>query len=750
MSELMSAYFKLIFILLIGMFSCNVFAATIDEVRIEGNKRVPDSKISQYIVQPGEEFDLSKIDKSIVDLYKTGLFLNIKTDLKIEEKIILTYIVEEKPFVNNIYFEGNEDIDREVLLEKIALKEGDVFEKEAIETAVKTIVNEYQDKNYYNVEVSFDTEERNDNTVDIIFTINEGTEAKVTEIIFNGNEQIDDKELKKVIETNEKGFFSWLSGSGKLKSEALALDRQRIRATYLNQGFMQVKVGKPEVIFNEDKTEIKVVFSIDEGEQYRVRNISFTGNEHRDEEFLRKILSLKEGDIFSSEKFQNDIESLTEAFTQIGYAYANVEPKTKLNEDNNTVDITYDITENELYYIDRITITGNEKTRDRVIRRQFDIVEGEKYNSLKISRSKRHIENLDYFEQVQLVEERSDNNSIDLNLSVKEKATGMFTVGAGYSTLDGVVTMLEVSQKNLFGYGYDLSVKTELSSERTDYILNFTNQWLFDKPISFGFDLFNYKRSYYEYTERSTGGAVRIGHPIIRRKLYMYYKFAYEKVKISSIDDDASKYIWEQEGEETTVSITPKIVWNTLNHPVRPSRGNKSSLSLKYADEYLGGTTNFYKIEAESSQYFPLWWKFVGMLHGEAGYADSLNDDRLPVDERYRLGGMHSVRGYDYGDISPVDEEGYEYGGNKYLLFNAELIFPLSEAANLDGVVFFDSGQSYDNSEDFFSRDLQRSVGGGFRWFSPIGPLRLEYGYRLNDRDGNDGGKWDFSIGGTF
>ncbi|TYB35634.1 MAG: outer membrane protein assembly factor BamA, partial [Flexistipes sinusarabici] len=514
--------------------------------------------------------------------------------------------------------------------------------------------------------------------------------------------------------------------------------------------YIQAKVGKPEVIYDEDKTEITLIFRIQEGKQYHIGEIHFEGNEHRTDEYLRKVITLKEGDLFKSEKFQKDIESLTKAFTKIGYAYANVNPSTSVNENTRKVNITYKIAENNQYYINKIKISGNTKTRDRVIRRQFDIVEKDKYDSLKIQQAKRHIENLNYFEQVKLVEDRVDNNSINLNLSVKEKSTGMFTIGAGYSTLDGVVGMVQVSQKNLLGYGYDLSVKTEFSSERSDYILNFTNQWLFDKPISFGFDLYNYRRSYYEYTERSTGGAVRIGHPIIRRKLHMYYKLAYEKVEISSIDDDASRYIWEQEGKETTVSITPKIVWNTLNHPVQPSKGNKSSLSVKYADKFFGGTTNFYKIEAKSTQYYPMWWKFVGMLNGEVGYGESLNNDRLPVDERYRLGGMHSVRGYDYGDISPVDEEGYEYGGNKYLLFNAELIFPLSEAANLDGVVFFDAGQAYDSNEDFFSRDLQRSIGGGFRWFSPIGPLRLEYGYRLNARDDDNGGRWDFSIGGTF
>lgn len=744
----MRLYLKIIVLVLAAAFTVN--AATVDKVLVEGNKRVPDKKILEEAVQEGATFDLAEVDKSIDRLYKTGLFINIKVDLQVTDEVVLTYIVDEKPFIHSIYFEGNEEIDRGALLDKISIAEGDAFEKSAIENAVKSIKAEYQDRNYYNVEINYSVEQRPDNTMDVIFTINEGKEAKVEKINFYGNDNISDDELMDVVQTSEKGFFSWFTGSGKLKSQELSLDRERIRATYLNNGYIQAKVGKPEVKFNEDKTEITVVFRIQEGMQYHIGEISFEGNEHRSDDYLRGVISLKEGDLFKSEKFQKDIESLTDAFTQIGYAYANINPSTNLNEDTRKVNVTYRITENNLYYIDKITITGNTKTRDRVIRRQFDIVEKDKYDSLKIQRSKKHIEYLNYFEQVKLAENRADNDSISLNLDVKEKATGTFTVGAGYSTLDGAVGMLQVSQKNLLGYGYDLSLKSEFSSKRTDYTLSFTNEWLFDRPISFGFDVYKYKRSYYEYTKDSTGAAIRIGHPIIKRKLRMYYRLAYEKVDITSIDSDASQYIWDQEGVTKTVSITPKLVWNTLNHPVDPTRGNKSSIFVKYADNVLGGTSNYYRAGLESSQYMPLWWKFVGMLHGEAGYMESLDNKDLPVDERYRLGGMHSVRGFDYGDISPVDENGYEYGGNKFLLFNAELIFPLSEAANLKGVVFYDTGQVYDNDENYFENGMRSSVGFGFRWFSPIGPLRLEYGYKLDKKADEKPAQWDFSIGGMF
>ncbi|TYB36664.1 MAG: outer membrane protein assembly factor BamA, partial [Flexistipes sinusarabici] len=272
----MRFYLKVILIVLAAAFTVN--AAVIDKVRVEGNKRVPDKKILEKAVQEGSEFDLAEIDKSIERLYKTGLFINVKVDLNVSDKVVITYIVDEKPFINDIYFEGNEEIDRGALLEKLSISEGDAFEKSAIENAVKTIKAEYQDRNYYNVEISFSVEQRADNTVDIIFTINEGKEAKVEEIKFYGNDNVSDDKLRDVIQTSEKGFFSWFTGSGKLKSEELAVDRQRIRATYLNNGYIQAKVGKPEVIYDEDKTEITLIFRIQEGKQYHIGEIHFEGN----------------------------------------------------------------------------------------------------------------------------------------------------------------------------------------------------------------------------------------------------------------------------------------------------------------------------------------------------------------------------------------------------------------------------------------------------------------------------------------
>lgn len=742
---------KKIFVILFLLISFNLFASTIDQVLVQGNKRVSTSKIQSYILKAGDDFDLKKIDDSVKKLYESGLFLDVKVDLKFEDdRMIIVYIVKEKPFINKVYFEGNKELKEDKLKEELKIKENAPFDKNLIEDAIKDIRKKYEDNNFYNVKISYDIEERGNNAVDIVFSIEEGVESKIYKIEFYGNKQFKTKELKKLIETNEKGIFSWLTGSGKIKRDNLDYDRERLRQHYLNNGYMRVKIAEPELTYSDDKKKVTLVFRIEEGEKYKVGEIAFKGNVHLDNKTLFNRLTLKPGDIFSAEKFQNDIKSLTDAFTEIGYAFANVDPLNDIKDYDKIVNITYNIEENILYYINRIIITGNNKTRDRVIRREFEIVEGEKYNSSKIKQSKQHVEFTNYFEEVNLKEDVVSEGLMDLKLNVKEKPTGMFTIGAGYSSLDGVTGMASVSQQNLFGLGYSLGLKAEFSSKRTDYTLSFTNPWLFDRPITFGVDLYNLKRSYYEYTKKSEGMALRLGHPIIKRKLYANYKLAYDKIRIYDLEWDASDYVREQEGETTTISFTPSLVWNTLNHPFDPSKGNKSTLFVKLAGTVLGGDNDFVKTGVESAQYFPLFWSFVGMLHGETGYLAKIGDKKLPIDERYRLGGMYSVRGYKYGDISPKDKNGYDYGGDKYVLFNAELSFDISKENKFKGVFFFDAGQVYDENEGYMSRSLRKSIGYGFRWFSPIGPLRIEYGHKLDREPGESSGRWDFSIGGLF
>lgn len=743
---------KLIILFIFILVSTTVFAVTIDRIEISGNRRVPDKQILNNTVKVGSELDLDKINQSIIKMYETDLFQDVKVDMELNEDLLLTYFIQEKPIINKIYFEGNDEIKSDDLQEKIPLKVGKVLDKRAIEASVMELRNAYEEENYYNVLIEYDVEERSNNSVDLIFSFKEGKEAKIEKINFYGVTAFTEEEVKKVIQTEEKGFFSWFSGSGTLKSGDLELDKDRLRGLYLNNGYLKSHVGEPEVTMNEDKTKIFVTFRVDEGVQYYVDKVTFTGNTHKSSEDLYDILSLQNSMLFNGEKYQNDIERLTEVFTSIGYAFANVTPNTDIDDETRLVNISYEIEESVIVLIDSIEINGNNKTRDRVIRRELDIVPGDKYNSIALKSSIRHLENTGNFQSVNLVEEPISSDKIRLKIDVQEQSTGTFTFGAGYSSLDGVTGMAQISQRNLMGFGYNLNLKTEISQSRTDVVLGFTNPWLFDRPITFGFDIYKLHRtySYNGYTKDSLGFALRLGHPIIKRRLYMNYRMAFDDIDMYDMDDDVSDYIKAQEGRSKTYSFTPSIVWSSLNKPLDPSKGNKTKLFVKYAGGILGGDTHYVKTGLESTSYYPLFWKFVGMLHGEVGYAESLDGDDLPADQRYRLGGMYSVRGYEYGDISPVDETGYEYGGDKMLLFNAEMTFPLAMDGQVKGVFFYDAGQVYDNGEKYFSSGLKQAVGGGFRWYSPMGPLRLEYGRKLYPEDGESVDRWDFSVGGMF
>lgn len=740
------------FIALILLFAVNSFAAVIDAVEVEGNRRVPTNTILKYAVKAGEEFNLADVDDSIKNLFSADIITDVKVDMRLsDDRLVLVYMVTEKPYVNSVVFNGNVELKSRNLEEELIPMKGEILDSKKVEANLKIVEDKYHDEKFYSVDIKAEIEDRGNNSVDVVYVITEGVEAKITDIKIVGNKHFKRKEILKEIETSEKGFWSFFTGSGKLKKTELAIDMEKIKALYLRAGFAKIQVGEPRVELSEDKKKIKLTIVIEEGARYKVAGVTFEGYEHVELDKLQNSIQLKTGEWFNVEKFQDDVKRVTAQFTTVGYAYANVNPETILSDESNTVSVNYKVEENQLVYINRINIRGNTKSRDRVIRREFDIVEGDLYNSALISASKRHIEFTDYFGEVKLSETPISENKIDLDAEVADKPTGSFSVGAGYSSIDEITGMVSLTQKNLFGKGYETTVKAEFSEKKADYTISFVNPWLFDKPYSLSLSLFKTDRSYYEYDKESFGGSIGLGHQPIKRRLFLNYRLKYEVVDIKDLEDDASYLIEQQEGETTTVSFTPTARWTTLNHPYNPTGGNKAVLYSKIAGGLFGGDNDFVKTGFTYAHYVPLFWDFVAMANFEIGYIEPYGGDDIPIGERYRLGGMYSIRGYDYGDISPLDKNGERYGGDKFDQMNLELNFPVAKEAQLMGVIFFDAGQSLDEGESYFSGDMYKSYGAGFRWYSPVGPLRLEYGVPIDDPNGDAGsGKWEFSIGGML
>ena len=586
----------------------NTYAAVIDEVLIEGNRRIPETRITPYLMKKGTEFSIEALDESTKKLYQTGLFLNISGDLYVDgDKFVLKYVLEEMPLIGSVIFNGNKKITTGDLREKVTLKAGQPLNFTSIEKAIEAVRAKYEDENRYGTKVDFRIESRTVNSVDVIFDIVESNKSKIYNIRLLGNDNITSADILKTIPTKERGFWSFITSSGKISKEMLQADVEFIRIMYLEKGYAQVAVGEPSIeVQKEYPDRLDMTVRIRQGEQFFVRSIDISGNDNISAEMVWEKIQLKKGEVFNIRKYQEDIANITELYTSSGYAYANVEPIISLDEETNEVDIVYKIEQNILVTVERIVITGNKVTYDHVIRRQIDQMEGALYNSTLIREAKANTMSTGYFKNVQIIEKGDGKEVIDLEMKVEEQSTGTFSIGAAYSTTDGIMGMVQLARDNFMGWGHSISLKAEISQKRMDYSFSYTEPWFLDWPVSVGLDVFNMEREWYDYTRNSLGGSIRIGHALLKRRLYMNYRFSIYTVRIFDIEEDASKYIKAQKGYTTTHSISPSIVWSNLDNAIEPTSGNKSQIYIDFAGTILGGQSHFIKFGGDISQYIPL------------------------------------------------------------------------------------------------------------------------------------------------
>jgi outer membrane protein insertion porin family len=445
---------------------------------------------------------------------------------------------------------------------------------------------------------------------------------------------------------------------------------------------------------------------------------------------------------------------LTDHYAEKGYAFADVEPALRKNAEDLRMDVTIRISKGNLVHVNRVNIKGNTRTRDRVIRREIQVQEGGILDASAVRKSSERLQRLNYFDEVSVTPEPTvQENIMDIVVELKEKPTGTFSIGAGYSSVDNLMFMSQISENNFLGKGQRLSLQANLSSSSTQYNLSFTEPRLNDTKLLFGYDLYNWTREYDDYTKNSTGGSLRFAYPIWE-KWHLGWGYGFDDTKLTDVLPTASLGIRESLDIETTSYVRLGLTRDTRNRYIDPSQGSLSSLSVKHAGMFLGGDSSFTKYEASSSWYYPLWKETVFHVKGSLGYVIENEDRKLPVYEKFYLGGMSTIRGFDNGKISPVEANelgGYDrVGGTKMWYANFEYIFPLFKEAGLKGLIFFDTGNVYRDSENWSLDDLRYSVGLGFRWLSPMGPLRLEWGYNLDPKEGEKQGLWDFSIGGMF
>lgn len=720
-------------------------------VAVEGNKRIDTGAIQRKIsTKSGDLYDPVKLRTDLKSVFAMGYFENVEISAKDTEKgKEIVFQIEEKPVIRKIIISGTDELEESEVRDAVNITTNSILNQANINDAVGRITELYKSKGYYNTKTVTEITYPAEDQAEVTFKITEGEKIYIGKIIFEGNNSFDDDELEDVIETAEWNWLSWITETGVLKTEILQQDAMRIGAFYNNQGFLEVKVADPLV--KQDEDELFITFNIEEGPRYRVGTVDIAGDIIQEKDKLIAMLKIRDEAFLNRQVLREDSLKLTDMYAEAGYAFAEIRPKIDTLPGSQRVDIIFQIDKGPLVYFNRVEISGNTRTRDNVVRRELTVQEGGVFDSKALRESTENLQRLGFFEEATVTPQPTLlEDQMDVQVKVKEKSTGQFSLGAGYSSSDKLMFMAEISENNFLGTGNRLSLSANISSTTTRYNLGFTNPRIFDSTVLAGFNIYNTVKEYDDYTREATGGGVNFGHYLFE-KWRINYGYSFADTTLKDVSDAASIVIKRSQDINVSSALLLSLSRDTRNSYYSPTSGSINQISVEYAGGILGGDAEFTKVQGSTSWFFPLYLDFVFHFKASAGQAFENKDDKLPVYEHFYLGGLNSIRGFETSHVSPIDPEtGERIGGDKMWYSNIEIIFPLFEELGLKGVVFTDFGNVYDVDEDWDFGKIKKSAGVGFRWLSPVGPLRLEWGYNIDPEPDEDDAVWDFSIGGAF
>ena len=734
-------------------------------VEIVGADRVDTAGIRAKIyTQVGRPLDRARLTEDVKRVYRMGFF----DDVQVAETphadggIIVVFGLSERPTVISIEYQMDGDsVDLEDIQKVVDLKPFGILDEAAIRFNLTKIEDLYEEEGHYLVGTRYSLRRSKGNAVGLIIHVEEGEKVEVRHIHILGTDRLDPDEIKDVMQTKEGGFFSFLTSSGEFKKEHFEADLQRIQIFLLSKGFVEAKVEEPRVSLSADKRAMTIAVRLTEGPRYRIGNISL---ESSDEEWLvpeadlRELIELDDGDVFNWMTMQQDGQRLGDVFRDRGYANATVTNGHRLKADSHELDIVYTIQKGELVYFNRIEVRGNKTTRDKVIRRELKVGEGELYSASKLRRSRARVMSTGFFENVDIVPQPTEDPArMDLFVDIKERNTGTFQIGAGFSSLESFILTAQISKQNFLGRGQTLSAQATISGLRQMFSLSFFEPYFFDSNVTFAFDLFNMKEDFVDFTRLRTGGTLSWGY---RFTDYFSASLTYtlEQVEADLRGTNIPLKISQQRG--LTSSLTAQLSFDTRDNQLFPTDGNYTTLRLEYAPEWLGTDNEFVRVVGRTRFYFPLFWDMVFKTNLTLGYVTGTGRSAIPIQERFFVGGIFNIRGYERNSIGEElfiadgpDENlrPFDIGGTKELIFNAEVEIPIFLEVGIRGVVFFDAGNAWGDQQDFLEDfDLRTSAGFGIRWQSPVGPLRFEWGFPLKPRKGEDPVVFEFTIGNSF
>ncbi len=706
------------------------------DIKVDGLQRVELETVLSYVdIKKGAVASDGKLDAALKQLYATGLFNDVSMNIKSDGLLVIDVV--ENPVINKVLFDGNDKMDDSMLEAEVQLKPRSMFSRAKVQEDVQRILEVYKRTGRYAVVVEPQIIERDQNRVDLIFNINEGSIASIDKINFVGNKHYSDDDLATEIMSKESRWYRIFSSAENYDAEKTNYDKELLRRFYLKRGYADFRVVSAIAELSPDKTSFVVTYVLDEGNRYKVRStdvVSDMSDVKTDE--LKDDLLLSAGDWFNANDVEKNITSLTNVLGQKGFAFVDVESELEKDTANNEIDIVYHIREGERIFVDRINISGNTRTHDEVIRREFRIEEGDAFNVSKIKDSRRNVENLDYFSKVDIETVPTDDNKADLNVKVEEKSTGSFNVGVGYSTVNGALVRTGISESNFRGVGQRLGFDVGISQRAQEYDLSFTEPYFLGRRLRAGFDLFRTEEDYQDegsYDSETNGGRLRMGWNYTD-DLSQQVRYTLRQDEIRNVDSGASRYIKEEEGKYINSSIGQTTVYDKRDSALNPKEGYFLSFGNDVAG--LGGDEKYLKFDVKAYQYYTFADYYTFKLFANAGYITGYDNKDVRLSNRYFLGGS-TLRGFDVAGIGARDKYTKDaLGGNWMVYTGGELMFPIGlDELGIRGRTFVDAGMlgKPDNMHEGieYSDKARVAAGFGFQWLSPMGQIDIDFGFPI-------------------
>ncbi len=728
-------------------------------IEVKGNVRVDRQAVLSTIeTKVGSAYVPDKVRRDVQALYRMGAFDDVQVEkTSVAGGVRLTYIVSERAHVTKVVFAGNRKVKEDKLKALSDVKPFGPADSRRIDATIRKIQDHYVSQGYHLAEIEPEFKKiPGEEGQELVFHVREGSPIKVRRINFIGNKAFSDKQLRSKVRTKEKGYLSWLTSGGKYQDEAVKRDTTFLAHHYQNNGYLKVKVSPPQVYLSRDRQWITVTYRVEEGEKYKVRNVGMDGDILTTREELISKFKLKPGQIYARKNVEEDLMLLSQVYGDQGYAFANINPAIQPHDEDLTADVIYVAQKGPRVHIEKINISGNTITRDKVIRRELRIKENTLYNETRLRESQQRVQALGYFEEVNFATPKgSADDKIHINISVKEKPTGTFSIGAGFSSAENFIFTASIAKQNFLGYGISGQFSTELSSKRQLFILSFEDPHFLDSEWSLGVSGFRTVNVFEDFDRRSFGGSLTFGRALFE---HWYFRLGYQIENVNVGDFRTTvPAVFTQNLSGLTSATSFSLIRDTRNNRLFPTKGMYQAASVEYAG--LGGDNDFIRWTENFRYYQPIWKKLTGKINLTVSQISSLNSLPVPLFERFFMGGVNSLRGYVLRSVGPSvqipssptgGDNRFVFGGNKMIQGNFELEIPLYSPAGFNLVSFVDVGNAFAEDENFSITRLRAAYGFGLRWNSPLGPLRFEWGFPFHRNPGEDKAVFNFTIGSFF